>query len=255
MENLIKKVFNDKMSDGSIENIIGKQIERAVESICSDLTSYSSEFYKIAKERLKPIILTAFEDSEFDKMTLKLTAIINEAMANPAIEEYKATLRHVHSLFGENTIISKLKDVKTIKLSQLFEEYCKYVSNECLYSDHYFDESDLEEDEFGKKFTYLDCSMKVAEKEIYFGWSKPSYNVEFSCETPEDLNIDVRFSLDWDYNGEALHILGNYRSLRLANLKRCPDFILFLWAIENNYIEIELDKRDEDDSVLVQFAL
>ena len=109
MKDLIEKVFNDKMSDGSFESIISKKLEEMISSICYDLTSRSGELRNQAQIRLEPIMLQAFEQSNFEKMTLKLSSIINEGLKETALDRYSSLLNNLHNLFGGNTCVSALK--------------------------------------------------------------------------------------------------------------------------------------------------
>ena len=254
MENLIKKVFNDKMSDGSFESIISKKLEEMISSICYDLTDRSSDLRKHAQARLEPIMLQAFEQSNFEKMTLKLAAIINEGLKETALDRYSRLINDLHHLFGGNTCVSTLKDVKSIPLSTLFKKYQDYVRHELSSADHYFDDDAFYVDEFGKKSMEFDCYCTVNEENRRYYYTKPGYEIEFACETGcEDLSVDVRFRLYWNYNNTELHISSDFREMRLADLRHAPDFILYLWAIENQYIKIEIDGYELKETVDVEF--
>ena len=255
MKDLIEKVFNDKMSDGSFESIISKKLEEMISSICYDLTSRSSDLRNQAQSKLEPIMLQAFEQSNFEKMTLKLTAIINEGLKETALDRYSRLLNDLHDLFGGNTCVSTLKDVKSIPLSTLFEKYQNYVRYELSSADHYFDDDQFYVDEDGKKSMEFDCYCTVNEESKRYFYTKPGYEVEFACETGcEKLSVDIRFRLYWNYDNTELHIMSDFREMRLADLRHCPDFILYLWAIENQYIKIEIDGYELKETVDVEFS-
>ena len=74
--------------------------------------------------------------------------------------------------------------------------------------------------------------------------------MELSTDKSDDKKSgDIRFRLKWDYDGTHLRLSGDFRSLTLSDLRHAPEFILYLAAIEREWLAVELDVYDEDDEV------
>lgn len=56
MKDLIAKVFNEKLEDGTIEKIIGKHIEDMVSDILNDQMKWNGEAKKLSKRELSRFV-------------------------------------------------------------------------------------------------------------------------------------------------------------------------------------------------------
>ncbi len=133
-------------------------------------------------------------------------------------------------------------------MSEIFEEYKKYLGE-------VFDKDDFEESEIeygDERQAPIECSMVVSpdEDELF---RKRGYVVEFSTEKcAQGKSGDVRFKLRWDYCGTELYVRADLRDLTIADLRYCPSFILYLSCIEREWIRVELDKENDDDTVYIK---
>lgn len=250
MKDLINKVFEEKMHDGTIEKIVADKIDEMVKSICERQMKWDGAARKAMEEKLAPVILQAVEASDLSSMVTKITMLLNAGLASSELERYHDALAPVKEVFDVNDKLRALKNKKGVKLSEIFEEYKKYL--DYIYDRDDFDGDDIEDD--GESVTAaIECSIRVAQKEAgYYSWRKPGYEVELSTDKSDDRKSgDIRFKLEYDYTGEQTHLCGDFRSLTLADLRHCPEFILYLAYIEREGLAVEIDVEDEDDVVYI----
>ncbi len=255
MQDLINKVFEEKMQDGTIEKIVSEKIDEMVRKICSDQMGYSGAAKKAMEEKLNPLILQAVERCDLSSMVTKITMLLNASLQGSEVEHYHNVLESAQNLFGANDAIKALREKRVVKLSEIFKEYKNYLKH--IYDRDDFDSLDIESDENGP-YASVECAMTVAtEEKNPYGWRKPGYEVELSTEKSDDekngKSGDIRFKLNWNYDNTELHLYADFRSLSLSDLRYCPSFIIYLAAIEREYIKVEIDMYEDDDTVYIHF--
>lgn len=233
------------MSNGTIEKIIADKIDDMVKEICDKQMRWDGVAKKAMEEKLAPIILQAVENSDLSDMVTKITMLVNAGLRDSELENYHDALKSVKSLFDANKSISAVREKKTVKLSEIFEKYKEYLNY--IYDKSDFDSDEIEDD--GESMTAtIECSIRVAPEDGYFAWRKPGYVVELSTDKSDDKKYgDLRFKLNWNYDATKLHVWGDFRSMSLGDIRHCPEFILYLAALEREWTTVEVDIEYEDD--------
>ena len=236
------------MNDGTIEKIVADKIDEMVKQICEKQMKWDGAARKAMEEKLAPLILQAVEHSDLSDMVTKITMLVNAGLRDSEVEQYKDALAGVRSLFGANDRIRALREKKTVKLSEIFEKYKEYLNY--IYDRDDFDSDEIEDD--GESETaMIECSLRV-KPEGGFTWRKPGYEVELSTDKSDDRKSgDLLFKLNYNYDGTQLHVWGNFRSMPIGDFRHCPEFILYLAALEREWIAVEVDIEDEDDEVAI----
>lgn len=252
MKDLINKIFEEKMQDGTIEKIVSEKIYKMIGEICDSQMRWDGAAKKAMEAKISPLILQAVERSDLDDMVTKITMLINAAMKGSALEQYHDTLASVQGLFGINEHVKAIREKKVVRLSEIFKEYKEYLKD--LYDRDDFDGDDITDD--GEDVTAsIECCMAVEPEENRYMWRKPGYEVEFSTDKSDDQKYnksgDIRFKLNWNYNNTELHLYADLGSLSLSDLRNCPRFILYLAAIEREYVAVEVDIENDDDVVYI----
>lgn len=250
MKDLINKVFEEKMQNGTLEKIIADKIDAMVQQICDAQMRWDGAAKKAMEEKLAPLILQAVENSDLSNMVTKITMLVNAGLRDSEVEHYHEALAGVKQLFGANKSIQALREKKTVKLSEIFKKYQEYL--DYIYDKDDFDSDEIEDD--GESATaMIECSIRVLpDKDRYFSWRKPGYEVELSTDKSDDRKSgDIRFRLDYNYDGTQLHVCDNFRSMTLGDLRHCPEFILYLAALEREWTAIEVDIEYEDEDVSI----
>lgn len=249
MKEIIEKVFEGKIKDGTVEKIVSEQVDKMITSICTEQMGYGGELKKKMAEKLAPIMLEALENSDLGVLTLKITELINANLKGSPLDYYAKTL-DLKELFGSNRAIKKLEGRKTIKMSEIFDEYLNYVQD--TYDDGDFEREEINYDD-GTKTVYVECNMAVNESEKLYWERRPGYEVELSNEKSSDQkSTDVRFKLQWNYDNTALHVRTNFYDMPLSDLRYCPAFFLYLFYLEQNCIKIELDKEQDSTDACIE---
>ena len=245
MKELVYKVFEEKMKDGSIERIVSDKINEMVLNICTDQMRYNGPARKAMEEKLSPLIMEAVERCDLSRMVEKITMILNAALKGSDVEEYDKIFDSVRNLFGANEEVKKIREKRSVKMSEIFKEYKKYLQE--VFDKDDFNNYEIEYDDH--PCAWIDCQMVVSadEDELF---RKRGYVVELSTDKSNDKKSgDIRFKLRWDYSGSELYLKADLRDLTISDLRYCPSFIIYLSCIEREWIRVDLDKEYEEDTV------
>ena len=230
MEKMLAKVFEEKMKDGSIEKIVSDKIEQLVKQSLEDLFGYRGKIREQIKEKLEDVMGNVLETCNFSDYVVKLQTLINEVLPETAVVDYKRISENITELCGKKLP----KSFSTIKTSEMFEKYKEFISKEEF--DHY----DVEEIEGNTAMVY--CCISAYYDEIRF-------SVDVHTDEHEYI-IPLR-----NYNGNLEISYEYFDDKRLSDLRFANSFELYILAIKNNFIRIEIDKADicEDVEVSVSY--
>lgn len=246
MKDLINRVFEEKLQDGTIEKIVSERIDAMINEICLDQMRWSGSAKKAMEEKLSPLILQAIENSDLSSMVTKITMMINASMRGSEVEQYHDVLQSVKNIFDANDFISDLRKKKVVRLSEIFERYKEYLN--VVYDKDDFDKEDICDDGDSVTASVM-CGLRVdSENDRGFSWFKPGYEVELYAEKYDNSKSgDIRFRLRWNYDKTKLYLQGDFSTMTLSELRHVPQFILYLATIERELIEIEVDMDQEED--------
>ena len=242
MEEIIKKVYAEKLQDGSIEKIVANQFEKMTEEICKDLMGWNGSLKKQMEQKIEPLLSGLIEKSDFSDYSTKLTTIINEAVKNTSLGENKAVAEALNNLLNYKSSLNLFQEVK---ISDLFDEYVQFVQDKLYGSDikDYIDDYE--------HYAYIDCFYNISEddceyKPSYFD-SDDKYHIIFSNEKAEEdeeiaRKTRIEFEIYKDFDGDYKIDMRN--DFRISELSIFPAFILRLIDISNKYCTIVLDKRE-----------
>lgn len=252
MEDLIKKVFNEKLNDGTIEKIVSNKIEEMISSILQDQMNWSGQVKKALEERLKPIMLEAVANCDLSQTAAIVTDLLNSAVKTSPVHLIKDTYDGIKTLFATDKEAQNISFGKMVKLSEIFEVYTKFLTY------HSYDESDLEKkgievnDNYdnGGKYAYIGASMEVENisEKTYWGGYKPKYQVTLHNDFEDN---DIVFEITESYNS-TLRINIDTGNMLLAELRHLPQIFLYLIQLKSNWCVIKIDTESEVDEVEVE---
>lgn len=234
MENLIKEVFEKKMQDGSIEAIISKKIEELVSSSCDSLFRWDGLIKKQMEEKIKEMMSDVLESSDFSKYTIKLTTLINSVLPDTALESYKNIGENIKSVCGTKLPTYKEK----VKLSEIFENYTKFIEDETFVRSDFEDTSDIEEG-----VGNIECNM---EYDHYKG--EVTFKIE-GVENADDYKKVVKLNR---YDGKHYISRGNFESMELSSLRHADKFELYLMVLSNSYAKLDIDTEEAEETAEVE---
>lgn len=237
LEKRIQEVVSQKMNDGTIEKMIEEQIEKAIKNALDDVFGYGGEAKKLLKEKFDSVMCPTIESHDFNQYVTKLDSVLTEIINNTRLADNKQILDNFAYLMKD-------EDIKEIKLSEIFEKYCEYVSK-------YVDTSELEvyTDDI-PSYEMVEVCMEVEKNSRIFGGN--DYDVRFYCEN--DSNLEMRLKLYKGYNGyKMLYIVGcSDDGINIASLSNMSKFEVFLRKLKNSYAVIDIDCDDMSEEVEVE---
>jgi len=234
LEKNIKDVIAQQLENGIVENLIAEQLKQGVSKALEDLfASYGGEARKVIENKLKSVIVPYLETYDYSEYITKLDHVLVETIKEASFDN-RTLLENFKNLMIE-------EKEKTIKLSDLFNEWKKYVAKEV--------ETDGLEVEFeaGPEYEAVEVSVQVERNEDR-SWSSFEYaTIFFECEHDEDLNFEIPISIykkrekEWDID---------YRtSNELKSLRHLNDFEILLMRLSQNNVKLDLDIEWEEDEV------
>lgn len=176
------------------------------------------------------------ENYDYSKYIVKLDSVLVDVLKNSALENKKLLTN-----FKELMITDESK--KSIKSSELFEEWKKYVEKNV-------NTSDLEVEYDGEPcYELVDVTLSVEEDEDRSSWSSFEYaTLVFECEKDEEMNFVLKLSKyskernsNWDITYDTSH---DIKSLRYLN-----DFEIYLIKLVQAGTTLEVDISDDSDEI------
>ena len=251
MQEIIKKVFEQKMEDGTIEKIVSEHVDKMLHDVMRDELGWSGEVYKSLKEKLNPVLVSVVEECNVSKMYDKTLMLLNEAIKTSTYEEFADCMQAIKSFFDYNDEFTQsLSYSKEVKLSEIFAEYVKFVKDELDKSD--FDEDELTEDDEGL-YNGVDLeSYMLVESNINY-WGNYCYKIQFittCCDRAIDkVKIDFYLSTLCD----KLTMQTAFGSTSIQKIRYAPAFYLKLWAIEKKLSKVVVDDCDCFEEYYLKF--
>ena len=231
LEERITNAVIEKMTDGTVEELVKKNVESAINKSLDDLFSWSGAGKKMIDEKVKEVIVPVIEHHNFNQYIVKLDSVLTEIINKTSLSENKEILENFKSLMIE-------PDMKVIKLSDIFEKYCKYVA-------HDVDTDNLEAccDDGEPYYESVTANMEVEHEDRWFS-SSEWCSVKFWCEADEKLNKELRLyrSRD-DRNWNISYEMNTFCDIN--SLRNLSQFDIFLMTLKRGFVDIEIDTESE----------
>lgn len=241
---IIIQQYDKMLSDGTIENMVKEAMQKQIENVIRDsFNAYRGQARELVQKKLEEIIIPALEESNFGKMTTKLSTVINDALVQSNVGAYAGVLDGLKAMAG----VPAVQNFQTVKASEIFKEYMRYIED---YAYLILDPDCCSEDEEdGSKHWNVTCSMEIqrdSEKPTLRGW----WNVELSCQCMEDgafsedgeEKLRFRFRIREAYQNKKRIVLDGPEDL--YDLTRVDRFALYLAQIRNHFCDIEIDETE-----------
>lgn len=235
LEESIKDVIQNKLSDGTIEKIISEKLEKGISDAMDNLFSSYGDVGTAIKKKAKEVLIPAIENHDFSDHIVKLDTVLTEIVNKTSLTENQKLLENFKELMIED-------EKKTITTSELFEKYCRYVARN-------IDTSELEVDTDDTP-TYEDvhCVMEF-KKEEGRSWSDfERANLIFECEKDESVNFIIPVSRWFKYDGEQWTIMYECNP-NITSLKYMNEFEVFLAKLSRCSCKLIVDDYDSDNYV------
>jgi hypothetical protein len=127
IEDSIKSVIEEKLSDGTVERLVGEAIEKAINNALDGIFSWNSPAKKTLEAKLNEVFVPALEKYDYSRYVTKLDKALTDIIQNTNLAENKTILSNFQSLMTEPKCTE-------IKLSEIAKEWRKYVAKrKCRY--------------------------------------------------------------------------------------------------------------------------
>ena len=231
IENAINGVIAEKMGDGTVERLVAENLEKGINKALESLLGGYGDITKIIEKKIKETMVQQIERFDYSDYVAKLDFVLIEILKN-------TTLDHKKILSNFKELMTETVFPKVVKVSDIFEQFKKYVAKEV-------DTSELKVAfDDGAYYETVRVTLEV-EREEERSWSSSKMaKVVFECEKDEDLNASIRLTKFLEYPWRIdVEIDSSLNSLR-----RLDDFKIYLLKLNQSGAEIEMDLDfDEDD--------
>ena len=232
MENLIKKVYEEKMQDGTFEKIVSEQFSQLVKNVCNNVFGYGGAIRKDLENKLNEVMSGLIDNTNFSTYVTKIQYIINEALENTAASDYKKTAESLKAILGQKQI----KSFSTIKASELFKEYCNFIKELNIDKSDLADHIDIDYDD-GEQTALIECEMQLDDY----------HNILiFECKDFDDYyknkyRFEIHLTRDKEVSFKPKIAINDYRYL--------DNFTCYLLMLSNNWVKVELDEVDAYEEI------
>lgn len=231
-EQKIISVLNEKLNDGTVEKIIEEKLKKGISEALDGLFGYRGEAKEVIEAKVKEVMVPVIERHDFNQYVVKLDSCLTEIVNSTNLIDNKKMLENFQSIMKE-------PEYKEIKLSDIFERYCKHVSENV-------DTSNLEAgcEDGDPYYQNVTANMEVEHEDK--SWFTSSYDdcvVKFTCEEDEDLNCQIK--LYKDSGDDKWAILKCSDSIEINSLRSVSDFEIFLSVLKRGFVKIVMDTENE----------
>lgn len=237
LENSIKDVISKKMQDGTVEEIVEKELVNGVTNAVGNLFRSYGDLTKIIEEKVKSVMIPYLETYDYSEYIIKLDSVLVEVLKSSALEN-KRLLENFKELMTEE------EPDKTIKLSDIFESWKKQVAKEIE-----TDDLNIDCDSDEPTYENVEVSFEVIIDESPSWSSIERATVVFECEHDEKVNAEFRIIRSKDVDGEAWTITYDHPIYNINSLRHLNEFDILLMKIRQNFTKIILDDKFGEDVV------
>lgn len=236
-EKMISDAVIKKLNDGTVELLINKKLEEAIEKTLGDCLGWNGEAYKLLKGKLEEVMVPCIEQHNFNEYLVKLDSCLTEIVNNTNLKDNRKILENFAGLMKE-------PETETVKLSEIFEKYCKHVAKNVSTNNLEACHEDGE-----PYYSSVTATMEVEhEDKRWFNSRYDDCYIKLTCEEDKDLNCQLK--LFKSQTEDHWRILNGVSSIEINSLRRLSDFDVFLSVLDRGFIKIEMDTESEyDDEV------
>jgi len=234
----IKRITDEVLSDGTVEEIIRNKIVSGFESAIESAFRWG-DLEKAIKERVQTVLIPYIEKYDMDDYLVKLDTVLSEMIRQSCLVENKKMLESFKFMMAEPV-------EKEIKISQIWKEYRKFVERNMETSgrDASCETGEPEYDPMEVRFYF--------EEEESRSWSCFRYaTVDFVTEEEDQqdaLNRTVRLSRYENDKSEGWEIRTDTNP-DIYSLRHMDEFDLFLAKLQKANVRILIDEEEDDDCV------
>lgn len=239
LEEKMSEIISKKLVDGTIEKIVEEKLTAAIDSAVSDIFRWG-EGEKAIKEKLKEVMIPVIERHNFNDYALKLDTVLTEIVNQTSLADNKSILESFKELMIE-------PDVETINVSEIFEQYKKFVAKNV-------DTDGLEAmcDDGDPYYENVEVGYDVEIEESR--WSSSFYNhatIRFYCKHDKDEKLEFTLKLFKSSKDKEWSMFNTHmkREIDINSLKNLSDFEIFILRLDRAFVHIVIDNYSDSDDI------
>lgn len=234
LDNGIKDVITKKLEDGTVEKLIEEQMQKAINNALDSLFGRCGDVTEVIKKQITSVMVPYLEKYDYGRYIVKLDDVL--------VDILKETAAHNKTILHNFKELMLPIDRASIKASELFAAWCKYVAKEV-------ETQGLDvicEDSVSYESVEVTLAVSYDDER---NWSPFQYaTLTFECEHDTEMNFAIRlyhynrdteneWSMSYDYVKE------------IKSLRRINDFEILLMRLDQAQTKIILDTDSECEDV------
>ena len=233
----IKKITDEVLQDGTVDKIIREKITKGFETAIDSAFSFG-KLRDAIRKRTDEVLVPLIENYDMSEYTVKLDTVLTEIVNSTALTDNKKILEHFKNLMTE-------PERKTVTVTELFEEYKKFVAKEMDTDGRNVQVEDI------AYYDPMEVNFKVVEEEDRSWSCFDRATLELSVdeeEQQEELNRTIR--LEHYKNGKEGWDMTSEFNPPIKSLRYLADFDIFLLKLQRANVKVIVDKKSDWDSVI-----
>ncbi|OPX87748.1 MAG: hypothetical protein A4E53_02370 [Pelotomaculum sp. PtaB.Bin104] len=232
IEKSINDVITAKLAEGIIEKLVAENLEKCINKALENLMGSYGDITKVIEDKIKAVMIKQLEGYDYSEYIVKLDAVLTEILKHTALD-------HKKMLDNFKKLMTDREFPKVVKLTDVFEEFKKYVAKA-------IDTSNLEVNTDDRpSYEWVSVTMDV-EYEDKRSWSNfQNARVIFECEKDENLNLELRISKFREYPWHASMDVDT----SIKSLRNLDEFKIYLLKLGQDRTDIEIDVSSLEDEV------
>ena len=232
----IKRITDEIIQDGTVEKIIKEKITKGFESAIESSFSYG-KLRDAIRKRIDEILVPFIEGYDMKKYMVKLDTVLSEIVNSTTLVENKKLLENFKNLMTE-------PERKPITVTELFEEYKKFVAKEM---DTYGRDVVVEDTAY---YEPMEVELEIIEEKDRPWSSFDRAVLELSVaeeDQQEKLNRSIR--LEHYKNGKEGWDIYTEFNPDITSLRYLDDFDVYLFKLQRASVKVIIDIKYDNDSV------
>lgn len=239
LENNISKVIQEQLQGDLIERVIAEQLEACVRKSVDSLFGGWGDCKEIIEKKIKSVMVPQLERYDYSKHIVKLDGLLTEILKETTLDN-KKILKNFKQFMGTEEI------PKTIKVSDLYEKYMKYVADNV-------DTDGLDVEYYdGPTYEDVETELEIEEEEGRSWSSFKSAKLFMECtkkdENQDEFNIELSLSR-WEKDEKDTWSIDYNRQLNLTSLRYMDEFSIYILKLAQNGTKLVIDTWAERDEV------
>ncbi len=232
IENAIKDVIEQKLQDGIIEKLVAENLEKGINNSLESLLGRYGDVTKVIEKNIKEVMVEQLSKYDYSKYIIKLDHVLTEILKNTVLDN-KKILENFKAFMVDHNI------PRVLKVSDIFDEYCKFVEKNV-------DTSDLEVcTDDTPSYEMVEVSFEIEEQEKR-SWSDIlEATIYFECEKDENMNFEVKLT-KWKNENWKINL---NREFDVRSLRTMDEFLIYLIKVTQNYTNIEIDRWSDTTEI------